>query len=46
MRQDFHTAKHNRDVELTDLLEELAELYGHVMRKYDLERIKKLTEAL
>ena len=43
MTNNFHTTKHNRDVELTDLLAELAESYGHVMRKHDLERIAELT---
>ena len=38
----FNAAKHNRDVELTDLLAELAERYGHIMRKHDLERIAEL----
>ena len=42
-KKDFHTTKHNRDVELTDLLAELAERYGHIMRKHDLERIAELT---
>ena len=42
--QDFYTAKHNRDVELTDLLAELVERYQDILRPYDLERIKKLVK--
>ena len=42
MTSDFHTTKHNRDVELTDLLAELVERYQDILRPYDLERIKKL----
>ena len=44
MTNDFHTTKHNRDVELTDLLAELAERYQDILRPYDLERIKKLVK--
>ena len=40
----FNAAKHNRDVELTDLLAELAERYQDILRPYDLERIKKLVK--
>ena len=40
----YHTTKHNRDVELTDLLAELAERYQDILRPYDLERIKKLVK--
>lgn len=38
--------KHNRDVELTDLIEELAERYGHLMRKGDVQKIYELTKPL
>ena len=43
--QDFHTAKHNRDVALTDLLAELGERYAHVFTPQELERIRELTEG-
>ena len=44
--QDFHTTKHNRDVELTDLLAHLAERYGDLMTPQDRERIDELTKPL
>lgn len=40
---NFHTNKHNRDVELTDLLAELAERYAHVFTPNELRRIEELT---
>lgn len=36
--------KHNRDVELTDLLAELAHKYRHVLTPNELERINELTK--
>lgn len=36
--------KHNRDVELTDLLTELAHKYAHVLTPCELERINELTK--
>lgn len=44
MKQYFHVAKHNRDVELTDLLAGLAERYGHVFTPDELRRIHELTK--
>ena len=44
--QDFHTEKHNRDVELTDLLAELAERYAHVFTPTELARIDELVRPL
>lgn len=41
---DFHTAKHNRDVELTDLLTHLLDRYGDLMTPLDRERIDELTK--
>lgn len=41
---DFHTTKHNRDVELTDLLAELGEKYRHVLTPNELARINELTK--
>ena len=41
---NFYAIKHNRDVELTDLLAELVERYQDILRPYDLERIKKLVK--
>lgn len=42
--QDFHTEKHNRDVELTDLLTHLLDRYGDLMTPLDRERIEELTK--
>lgn len=42
--QDYHTTKHNRDVELTDLLAELAERYSHVLTPNEIARIQELTQ--
>lgn len=44
--QDFHTEKHNRDVELTDLLAELAERYAHVFTQQELQRILELVKTV
>ena len=44
MTNDFYTEKHNRDVELTDLLTELAEKYKHVLTPNELARIHELTK--
>lgn len=44
--QDFHTAKHDRDVELTDLLAELAERYAHIFTHDELRRIEKLIQPV
>lgn len=41
---DFHTEKHNRDVELTDLLTHLLDRYGDWMTPLDRERIEELTK--
>lgn len=43
---NYHTTKHNRDVELTDLLTELADRYSHVFTPVELQRIKELTKPL
>lgn len=38
--------KHNRDVELTDLLAELAERYAHVFTRQELQRIRELVKPV
>jgi len=41
---DWYTEKHNRDVELTDLLTHLLDRYGDWMTPLDRERIEELTK--
>lgn len=45
-KKSFHTTKHNRDVELTDLLTRLLDRYGDLMTPQDRERIEELTKPL
>lgn len=43
-KDKFHEQKHNRDVELTDLLAELGDRYAHIFTPNELKRIHELTK--
>lgn len=42
MRQLFDKEKHNRDVEMSDLLAEILEQYSKCLTEQQIDRIKKL----